>query len=509
MDIKRQIFLETLNKLNIKCEKVPKIVENFVNDTDLNRLKNFNSYILKDNINSMDKIVELINLFKKDNFKIFDNFNENVILTSLIDKIQDNQINCFDKTINQVDSRDIVNYSMNLWKYNKISEIEPEPFQEYRHKQIKYKNYSLFGSSVRGKKHKHEGSNCDDWFEIDNIDDWFFIAVSDGAGSKKYSRIGAKESCISAIKYIKNKFAEIKDNEINIIKNLSESLDSQEFINSCSKLADIVQNSVIEAYNSVKKAYEARKDKEEYKKLLNRELLLSDFSCTFIISAAIPIYENDEYLIISCQIGDGMTASINLESDYNNSLKLLGIPDSGKFAGETNFLTSSDIIKKDSLINRTKITRGKIDYLLVMTDGVSDDYYPNFPQILRLFIDLQLNGIIQMNNKDNIIVTNKNIELIKKIPEPLLYPWINDTNVNISIQYANRILKYTGLSLKELWNNNEVLKTAYLNTWAYNFSDKNNKSYMLEVWLDNYAERGSFDDRTLVILNLCKEMNNN
>ena len=34
------------------------------------------------------------------------------------------------------------------------------------------------------------------------------------------------------------------------------------------------------------------------------------------------------------------------------------------------------------------------------------------------------------------------------------------------------------------------------------FEDAANKAEKLKIWLDNYVERGSFDDRTLVIVKL-------
>ncbi len=61
----------------------------------------------------------------------------------------------------------------------------------------------VIGARVRGKKHKHEGTNCDDWFEFDVVGPWTLIAVSDGAGSKKFSRVGAKASTRAAIESLK------------------------------------------------------------------------------------------------------------------------------------------------------------------------------------------------------------------------------------------------------------------------------------------------------------------
>src|SRR4051794_10276990 len=48
------------------------------------------------------------------------------------------------------------------------------------------REFSLVGARVRGKKHKHEGTNCDDWFEFAVSGAWTIIAVSDGAGSRPF-----------------------------------------------------------------------------------------------------------------------------------------------------------------------------------------------------------------------------------------------------------------------------------------------------------------------------------
>ena len=72
----------------------------------------------------------------------------------------------------------------------------------------------------------------------------------------------------------------------------------------------------------------------------------------------------------------------------------MGEPDSGDFSGETDFLTSPQMKNKDNLQSRTRISKSPASLLLVMTDGVADDYFPNNTQLLRLCCDLILNGII-------------------------------------------------------------------------------------------------------------------
>jgi hypothetical protein len=62
----------------------------------------------------------------------------------------------------------------------------------------------IIGARVRGVKHKHEGTNCDDWFEFANAGPWTVIAVSDGAGSARFSRVGAEHACKAAVRQLRD-----------------------------------------------------------------------------------------------------------------------------------------------------------------------------------------------------------------------------------------------------------------------------------------------------------------
>ena len=89
--------------------------------------------------------------------------------------------------------RDLMQYTSSLWKYKSIPSEIPESEKEYINESHTIGNFQVIAARVRGKKHKQDGSNCDDWFETENIDGIFVSAVSDGAGSKKFSGIGAKK----------------------------------------------------------------------------------------------------------------------------------------------------------------------------------------------------------------------------------------------------------------------------------------------------------------------------
>lgn len=385
----------------------------------------------------------------------------------------------------------VLEHTASMWKYKPINKDEPKSHSEYCIKNLNVPKGNLYGARVRGKKHKHEGTNCDDWFEIDNINDWILIAVSDGAGSKKFSRLGAKQACKTSIAYIKSEFTKIKANTI--INNLSLPVTNNDFSKTCSMLASIVQKSVISAFDAVEGTFLLYKQNKQFSNILNRKLEFKDFSCTLLILVAIPVQIDSElqYLTISCQIGDGMLASININESFNKSLKLLGQADSGDFSGETEFLNCIDMKKFDNLMKRTKISRGIVNCIMVMTDGVSDDYYPNNPQLLRLYLDLILNGIVNINFD----TSNIDLDLIQKVPKPVSYPWLDNPSITVPIYYTDKIIEATALSLEQLWANKNTLYSIRLN-------ESNKTEETLKVWLDNYTQRGSFDDRTLVIFNI-------
>lgn len=59
--------------------------------------------------------------------------------------------------------------------------------------------WPILGGRVRGKKHKHEGTDSDDWFEAIPVGPWTILVVSDGGGSYRLSRVGAKSACEAAL----------------------------------------------------------------------------------------------------------------------------------------------------------------------------------------------------------------------------------------------------------------------------------------------------------------------
>lgn len=390
---------------------------------------------------------------------------------------------------------DVTAHTAAMWKYNPVPET-PEPYPEFLCSADTSENFEVIAASVRGKKHKHDGSNRDDSFSFDFVDNAVIAVVSDGAGSKPFSRIGAKFSCEAVIKFIKAGLAGLKRRIPEYEKMLGKPFDNEEFREVCSEIAGILRDSYSEAFAAVEAAFEKRKNLPEFIEAVGREPDIKDFSCTLLTTLTIPVETGNgmEFFTAALQLGDGMIATVDENASSENALTLLGTSDSGSFAGETEFITSEQMRSQDSLMARTKVRRGKMTSLMLMTDGVADDYYPVDPQLLRLVLDLRMNGIIPFSEGENIQPEISD----DKIPEPVAYQWVNDSDVKYSLQYAKNVLTSADMTLEQLWENAGIQKKASLEEFGIVHERKNEE--MLKVWLDNYVERGSFDDRTLLII---------
>lgn len=99
-----------------------------------------------------------------------------------------------------------------LWQYHPVPPEEkvPDPHPEHACRLMPGGHgIRLIAARARGKKHKHEGTNCDDWFEIATCGAWNLIAVADGAGSKQFSRVGAKTACEMAVTTLRTALGEL------------------------------------------------------------------------------------------------------------------------------------------------------------------------------------------------------------------------------------------------------------------------------------------------------------
>lgn len=387
---------------------------------------------------------------------------------------------------------EVIEHTASIWQYKEIVDDGTEMHSEFHQKRIEKPFGEIIGARVRGKKHKHEGSNCDDYFETAATDDCFIAAVCDGAGSKKFSRIGARAASEAAVAFIKEKLTALFDSLPAIRGGLCADLKSTEFMAACGRVASIVQQSAREAFSAQQKELERIAEDENYEKALGRKPVLSDLSATFLAAVVIPleIGGKKQNFMACVQIGDGCICAVDQDAESPACVKLMGKADSGKFSGETDFLSEKNS-ENAAISKKTRVSRGSSDIIMLMSDGAADDYFPAVPMMERLVLDLGLNGIIPMKGELS----------VGEDPAPIRFHSVSMSRQSVALQYAKQLLADgSPEAINALWDKRAALRCHSLEAFRMNIGDSPEER--LRVWLDNYNERGSFDDRTLVVIRL-------
>lgn len=203
----------------------------------------------------------------------------------------------------------------------------------------KHPQISIVASSVTGLYHQARQQPCQDFFKYARRGKKMVAVVSDGAGSAKYGKIGARIIC----------------------ETLCDILISASYSNVRQKIIDAIeiarQKIILHRFNKFK-----------------NEAGLVEFAAT-VVGAV--FYQNKG---IFFHIGDG--AAIALPSRKNNKV-VISRPENGIFSCETYFYTMEDW--KDCL----RFTPfSNVSSLMLMTDGVTGFAFKNnFMEIENAFIE--------------------------------------------------------------------------------------------------------------------------
>jgi len=338
-----------------------------------------------------------------------------------------------------------MNYSTTsppLWTWKPIPPGEDNQLPCAKKSETLANGFKIVAARVRGKKHKHEGTHCEDWFTDT---------------------------------FARNKNGQFNEQDIELTQK-------------------IVHEALQAAYHTIEKAYYARSSEKSI-----RQTSVSDFATTLLLAVHTTVkYKTAPYnLILACQVGDGISAAIYKQNKPFTCV--LGKVENEGFCGETEFITSSTRkLQRDYLSAKTFAFFSPMQALMVMTDGVSDDYYPPDKGMLHLFGDLVLNGIIPVATSETLsadkikaLKQRKNAYVIaeERITEKGLHP----TPICSVSEYA----KIINLSIEELITAPGLLAAGIPPEIKNSNSTPENH---LQTWLDTYNIRGSFDDRTLVVL---------
>ena len=200
----------------------------------------------------------------------------------------------------------------------------------------KQSSIKVVAASIAGQLHRIQKLPCQDYFC--HVKDKNFVAViSDGAGSAKHGKIGAKKLCETLCDLLKGcKFEQAKEEVVRAIKIARQKLVNHRF----------------------------NKTKDENG--------LGDFAATLVGV----IYKENKGLFF--HIGDGAAIALRNESDFQASR-----PENGVFSCETFFFTQ-DAWREN--LRFTKISDAQS--IMLMSDGLTSfAFLPDLSDIERKFID--------------------------------------------------------------------------------------------------------------------------
>ena len=378
--------------------------------------------------------------------------------------------------------------SVSLWQYHEIPDGPDNHIESYQKPGELFSGLKIVGARVRGKKHKHDATNCDDWFEFARCGPWTIVAVSDGAGSKKLSRVGARAAVDAAIAHLKQA---LSDKRISELVDLERDSETQLFVQpQLNCVQRVIYDAMHAAHRGIELAFSQRVDSPEYEQILGRKPQLNDFSATFLLALHYMVTDENT-VVFACQVGDGITALV----DGLGKLKLLGTPDSGKFSGETEFITDKHQLEIQKLATKTFVHYGPMRALMTMTDGVADPYFPADPGILRLYADLVLNRVVELRGPDAAEVqaalasgptVDKFLTRVATVA-----PLPREVPLRSASIYASQL----GMPVEQLAASPKLLIAGSMGEPG--MCDEDNR---LLFWLDSFYVRGEFDDRTLVMI---------
>ena len=403
-----------------------------------------------------------------------------------------------------------------LWQYKPVPE-GPDKHAEYDSRQgVSPEGYPIIGARVRGKKHKHEGTNCDDWYEFKTSGRWTVLAVSDGGGAYKFSRVGAKLSCQTVVNTLvdaleKPEVAELKAAAKGATPEDLEKLVGhyRETVGAAIKLAmRAALQAVLKRIGELNAGFEYLKEVNNSPTL--KPLTLRDFYATLLVAvhAALEIDGKSYSFVMGCACGDGMIGVISNNADPENACTLLMKADSGPNSGETEFLCERLLVEEELQGRMYPGLFGGWKAILLSTDGVADIFFPNNPGITRVYGDLVLNRIVALPRPGvdeellSALATTgvKTLEEFKrlKINVPV-YRILESGPKPVEVASLAAFAQQLGLENEKVALNQVLLAGAcqHLSDPAPEATKPEDR---LVHWLDAYTVRGEFDDRTLLVM---------
>lgn len=263
-----------------------------------------------------------------------------------------------------IDGHDDITLTVNpdprsLWKELEPDVTLPFPKPHSACRRLASSKAVLIAASQRGRSHAHEGSFRDDDFGIgfDQPTGWHYMVVADGAGSAKLSRQGSAVACEAVHEPLLTHFRST------LAASFTEAV-LRYRLNRDSSAEQSIRRALYTSLGAA--ALAARKAVEGEAAAHGGNL--RDFSTTFLL--VICRQFDVGWFAAAFSIGDGGVAVYSTTAGVTP----LSQADSGEFAGQTRFLTMSEIWQgsKDISDRIGFHLASDLTAIVAMTDGVSD-----------------------------------------------------------------------------------------------------------------------------------------
>ena len=238
---------------------------------------------------------------------------------------------------------------------------------------------SIFGATVRGKTHKHHAEWRDDSIAAGQTGPWSYIIACDGAGSADFSRLGSYHASQTMHKHLQKALDGKATGPV--------STDQPETLK---LVKTALKDGALKALDEIKQ--HAAQCKQNPKLFHTTLLVLVHWQHDGI----------DCFSIL--QVGDGAIFIMG-EPNHSDPKVFLG-NDHGSHSGETVFLTSPNVdrslgrrIKFTTLQDHVHHTPIPLLCAAVMTDGVSDDFFPEQTKLVELFTGDSLPLMLDQNDQ--------------------------------------------------------------------------------------------------------------
>jgi serine/threonine protein phosphatase PrpC len=228
--------------------------------------------------------------------------------------------------------------------------------------------WSLAAATTRGRLHAHRGGWREDAYTFDRRGAWSILAVSDGAGSAHLSRVGSVAACESAVAELRLRLPAEPPAAAD-----EEGLKAEVLPWLRAELAGAARA----ALGGLRRAAEARGEPVEA------------LAATLLLAVLCPW--GGGQLAAALQVGDGQVALLTRRPD-GHAVTLLGEADHGAHSSETRFLTTRGV--EQTLEHRVRFALPvQLEAVGLMTDGISDDFFPEDRRLVELFTAGSLAGM--------------------------------------------------------------------------------------------------------------------